>query len=97
MIDVKKFIMMEDTRTTLMIKNIPNKFSQTLVLGLINERHNGKYDYFYMPMDLRTQCNNGYAFINFIHSIYIAEFYLEFHNMDWSTLVNDSMSLKVRN
>jgi RNA recognition motif 2 len=70
--------MHEDKRTTVMIKNIPNKFKQQTVLDLINMTHKYKYDYFYLPMDLKTQCNVGYAFINFIDPVYILDFFIEF-------------------
>jgi hypothetical protein len=65
----------EEKRTTIMVRNIPNKFKQMQLLDMINLNHKGKYDYFYLPMDLKTQCNVGYAFINFIHPIYILDFF----------------------
>jgi len=37
-----------------MIRNIPNKFKQMTLLDMINRNHGGKYDYFYLPMDLKT-------------------------------------------
>ena len=64
--------------TTLMIKNIPVKFLQGDMLKLIDKNFMGKYDYFYLPMDLKTQCSVGFAFINMLHPLYILDFYLEF-------------------
>jgi len=53
--------------TTLMFRNIPNKYSQA---GLLKEMDahgfKGKYDFFYMPMDVQNRTNVGYAFINFV-------------------------------
>lgn len=40
-----------DTRTTLMIKNIPNKYNQRMLLSEIDERHKFQYDFFYLPID----------------------------------------------
>jgi len=37
-----------------MVRNIPNKFKQMTLLEMINQRHQGKYDYFYLPMDLKV-------------------------------------------
>ena len=45
----------EEKRTTVMIRNTPNKFKQMTLLEMINERHLGKYDYFYLPMDLKVR------------------------------------------
>ena len=63
--------------TTLMIKNIPNKFNQATLLAEIDDLgFAGKYDFFYMPMDLVNKCNVGYAFINFVSASDCAAFSL---------------------
>ena len=45
---------MEDGRTTVMIKHIPNKFNKELFLKTINENHSSTYDFFYLPMDYKV-------------------------------------------
>lgn len=44
----------EEQRTTLMIKNIPNKYSQKMLLSAVDERHRGGYDFFYLPIDFKV-------------------------------------------
>lgn len=73
--------------TTLMIKNIPIRFLQADMLKLLNRNNRGKYDYFYLPMDLKTQCSVGFAFINFVDPLFILDFYLEFNCMRWSDVM----------
>lgn len=53
--------------TTVMIRNIPNKYTQRRMLDVLRDPANGVglIDYLYMPMDLRHKCNVGYGFINF--------------------------------
>ena len=34
-----------------MIKNIPNKYNQLLLLKEINTKQQGKYDFLYLPID----------------------------------------------
>ena len=48
-----------------MIKNIPNKYNKDLIRERIDNHFQGKYDFFYLPIDLKNNCNLGYAFINF--------------------------------
>lgn len=73
----------EDRRTTLMIKNIPNKYSQKMLLSTVDEKHRGLFDFFYLPIDFKNKCNVGYAFINFIDPQCIPNFHEEFHNKKW--------------
>jgi len=68
----------EELFTTVMICNIPIRFNQVDMLALINKHNQGNFDYFYQPMDLKTNCNRGFAYINFTHPNHIVSFYLEF-------------------
>ena len=45
---------MNDDRTTLMIKNIPNKYSSKLLVEKINSFFKEKYDFLYLPMDFKV-------------------------------------------
>ncbi|SOV74772.1 RNA-binding protein mei2 homologue, putative [Plasmodium sp. gorilla clade G3] len=67
------------TLTTVMLRNIPNKYTQNMLMDVMNEHFKGLYDFFYLPIDFRNKCNVGYAFINFIHPYY-AELFIKFFN-----------------
>ena len=82
-IDVKRILSLEDRRTTLMIKNIPNKFKRDLLLQMINENFKEAYDLFILPTDANGYKNFGYSFINFTSSYYIPYFYFLFNNKKW--------------
>lgn len=81
-------------QTTLMIRNIPIKFTQQIMMDLINEKYKDQYDYFYLPKDLKTQCGVGFAFINFIHPLYILDFFLEYNCIKWSEKIEKCNSTK---
>ena len=55
-----------DTRTTVMIKNIPNKMSDKDLLAYIGKVTPKRIDFMYLRMDFSNGCNVGYAFVNFI-------------------------------
>ena len=69
----------DDQRTTLMVRNIPNKYNQKMLLATIEDRHEGKFDLLYLPIDFKNRCNVGYAFINFISTTDILPFYVRRH------------------
>jgi hypothetical protein len=59
--------------TTGMIRNIPNKCSQReLIAELETVGFQGCFDFLYIPLDLGTMSNVGYAFVNFTHPAHAA-------------------------
>lgn len=67
-----------------MIKNIPNKYDQTTLLNEIDKNHSFRYDFFYLPIDFGNHANVGYAFVNFVHPLFILDFYQEFNGRRWA-------------
>jgi len=80
-----------DRRTTLMIRNIPNKYSQTAVLQEINEQFFGTFDFFYLPIDFKNKCNVGYAFINFIEYRDIVPFFCKYNGRRWNNFNSEKV------
>ena len=73
----------EDKRTTLMIKNIPNKYTQKMLLTTIDEKFRGTYDFFYLPIDFKNKCNVGYAFINMVRPEHIVPLVQKLDRKKW--------------
>ena len=73
----------KDLRTTLMIKNIPNKYTLSSFLEEIGEYFKGTYDIFYLPIDYINKCNLGFAFINFVEPFHIILFYELYRGKKW--------------
>ena len=82
-LDLVKIAAGDDRRTTLMIKNIPNKYTQKMLLNLLEEKFKGTFDFFYLPIDFKNKCNVGYAFINMVAPKYIPPLVREFHSKRW--------------
>ncbi|XVF43855.1 hypothetical protein PTKIN_Ptkin02bG0073500 [Pterospermum kingtungense] len=87
----------KDSRTTVMIKNIPNKYSQKLLLNMLDnhcihcneqfadgdDQPLSSYDFVYLPIDFNNKCNVGYGFVNMTSPQATWRLYKAFHNQHW--------------
>lgn len=74
--------------TTVMMRNIPNDLTGTMLLKLLDMRgFNGLYDLVYLPMDYHHHVGFGYAFINFMSQDHAESFRDAFEGFkDWGVL-----------
>ncbi|PON54798.1 Splicing factor-like protein [Parasponia andersonii] len=102
-LDVDRIMRGEDNRTTLMIKNIPNKYTSKMLLAAIDECHRGTYDFIYLPIDFKAssyscldlllnKCNVGYAFINMTDPSLIIPFYQSFNGKKWEKFNSEKVA-----
>ena len=66
-----------------MIKNIPNKYTQKMLLERLDSKHAGRYDFFYLPIDLKNNCNVGYAFINMGDPVFVVSLFADLAGQMW--------------
>jgi hypothetical protein len=91
MINIKNTMQRLDSRTTIMIRNIPNKYTMTSFLNMVNIDFKGKYDIFYLPLDSKNNCNLGFAFINFIDPMHIIMFNEMYSGKKWSKIKSEKI------
>jgi len=70
----------EHERTTVMLRNIPNKYTQRMLLTAVHAESylSTEFDFFYLPIDFRNKCNVGYCFVNFLDHDRAVEFFTTF-------------------
>ena len=88
-IKIDDIIIGKEKRTTLMLRNIPNKYTLNNVIEEIDRSFWGKYDYINLPIDYERKLNLGYAFINFVDPMHIILFYETYHLKKWSKYKSD--------
>lgn len=54
-IDINSIRTNNEKRTTIMIRNIPNRYNQESLLQVIDVKFKGLYDFFYLPMDFKVK------------------------------------------
>ena len=91
-LDLGRILLGEDSRTTLMIKNIPNKYTSKMLLVAIDEECRGTYDFLYLPIDFKNKCNVGYAFINMTDPMQIISFYKHFQGKKWEKFNSEKVA-----
>lgn len=82
MLNLDDIVTGKDTRTTVMIRNIPIKYTDDILIEALEE-FKGKYDCLYMPYDYEKNGNKGYAFINFVNPLHILYFHEKFNGKKW--------------
>ncbi|KAI7873799.1 hypothetical protein K492DRAFT_138623 [Lichtheimia hyalospora FSU 10163] len=88
-----------DTRTTFMIRHIPNEYTQKMLQQSVDATNYGTYDFLYLPIDYQTKSNRGYAFINFIDTKSVIPFAQQRSGRRWYVwkLHKDRCSLSYAN
>jgi len=76
----------DQTKTTVMIRNMPNNYTRTMVLELLDQNgFTGQYDFVYLPIDFETKACLGYAFINMVDAAAANCFWSTFNGFSsWS-------------
>ncbi|KAI2626476.1 RNA recognition motif 2-domain-containing protein [Hypoxylon sp. NC1633] len=91
-VDVNRIRSGTDVRTTIMLRNIPNKVDQALLKSIVDESSWGKYDFMYLRIDFANDCNVGYAFINFVDPLDIIDFVNARANQRWNCFRSDKVA-----
>jgi len=81
-INLDDIAMGKDKSTTVMIRNIPIKYTDKILNDDLIE-FKGKYNCLYLPYDYEKNGNKGYAFINFVNPLHILYFYEKFNGRRW--------------
>ncbi|OAG34420.1 hypothetical protein AYO21_11408 [Fonsecaea monophora] len=81
-----------DVRTTIMLRNIPNRVDQPMLKNLLDVTSRGRYDFMYLRIDFANNCNVGYAFINFIDAQSIIPFVLARAGKRWNCFASDKIA-----
>ncbi|KFZ06983.1 hypothetical protein V501_06887 [Pseudogymnoascus sp. VKM F-4519 (FW-2642)] len=91
-VDVGRIRQGLDVRTTIMLRNIPNKINQEMLKGIIDETSFGSYDFMYLRIDFANNCNVGYAFINFEDPWHIIAFVEACAGQRWNRYNSDKVA-----
>ncbi|KAI1501302.1 RNA recognition motif 2-domain-containing protein [Biscogniauxia marginata] len=91
-VDVNRIREGTDVRTTIMLRNIPNKVDQAMLKRIVDESSWGKYDFMYLRIDFANDCNVGYAFINFVDPLDIIDFVKARANQRWNCFKSDKVA-----
>lgn len=82
----------DDVRTTVMIRNIPNKVDAAQFKNILDAHVFGKYDFSYLRIDFQNLCNVGYAFVNFTQAEDIVPLFEAIVGRHWNIYNSDKVA-----
>ena len=74
----------KDKRTTLIIRNIPIRYSISILIKELNNKFYHKFDVVYLPKDYTNNYNLGFGFINFIEPMHLVSFCDKYEGKKWN-------------
>eukprot|EP00405_Crypthecodinium_cohnii_P017887 CAMPEP_0206462326 /NCGR_PEP_ID=MMETSP0324_2-20121206/25920_1 /ASSEMBLY_ACC=CAM_ASM_000836 /TAXON_ID=2866 /ORGANISM="Crypthecodinium cohnii, Strain Seligo" /LENGTH=709 /DNA_ID=CAMNT_0053934477 /DNA_START=60 /DNA_END=2189 /DNA_ORIENTATION=- len=86
---------MTSQATTVMLRNIPNRYTRDLLVKQLDQEYKGEYDFVYLPIDFNSKCNVGYAFINFRQPQVAAKFMRQWHGAECAKVLPGFDSNKI--
>ncbi|KAK1414392.1 hypothetical protein QVD17_30136 [Tagetes erecta] len=95
----------ENNTTSLMIKNIPNKYTRKMLMQTLDVHcdvenkkimngsgNKSAYDFLYLPIDFRRRMNGGFAFVNFTNTEGAARFRDAFNGKRWNVFESSKVA-----
>lgn len=64
-----------------------------MLLQTLEEHCRGLFDFLYLPVDFRNQCNVGYCFVNMTGPEGVVRLYEALHNRRWARFNSDKICL----
>ena len=61
----------------------PSSFSQDLMITLLNRFIPNQFDFFYMPVDFKTNCNLGFGYVSVTSSEALLQLYSRVGCFHW--------------
>jgi hypothetical protein len=89
---MEKIMRGEETRTNLMIKNIPCRYSYTEIKQDFDKNHKGHFNDLRLPTDSHgVKTNRSFCFINMRHILYVYDFIFDKQNYHWPKYQSDKV------
>ena len=60
----------------------------------INQTHEGTYDQVHLPIDGTSKLNKGYAFLDFLHPLFLLDFYYTYNEQKWQHSAKSTKNIK---
>lgn len=88
----------KEHRTTVMICNIPNRYTREELVHELKSKLTGNhyFDFLYLPIDFKNNSNLGYAFVNMITPMSVLRLFDLMHEKQWKLSLRSSKICKLK-